>query len=90
MKNENMVRKVHNVRRTVIFDKSVDARTFITLYDHLFYRAKDKTAWNHNGYVVHNKPNQMEVWFTIKKQDFDCIVKNLGLKKLSGAEWIYS
>ena len=90
MKNENMVRTVHNVSRTVRFDNSEEGRTFITLYDHLFYRAKDKTAWNHDGYKICNKPNKIYVSFTIKKSEFDKIVRNLGLKKVSRTEYVYS
>jgi hypothetical protein len=89
MKNKNMIRTIHNVTRKVIFDKSDDARTFITLYDNLFYRNKDKAAWNHDGYVSHSYPDRMEVLFTIKKSDFDNIVRYLGLKKVTNKEWIY-
>ena len=90
MKNKNMIRTIHPVKRIVSFNKSDDARTFITLYSDLFYHAKDETAWNHDGYAVHNHPDRMELHFTILKSNFDDIVKNLGLKKKTRSEWIYA
>ena len=89
MKNKNMIRTIHPVKRTVSFDKSYDARTFITLYQDLFYHSKDEAAWNHNGYMVRNYPDKMVVHFTMVKKDFDSIVKNIGLKKKTDNEWIY-
>ena len=87
-----MERKVFTIRRTIRF-VDCDLETvnrFISLYDHLFYHVKDKDAWNHNGYKIIREPDHVEVWFTMKKDDFENMVKNLGLVKYSTQEWIYA
>lgn len=91
MKNKNMVRTVHPVKRVVVFDWKDDAKRFIDLYSDLFYRAKDKAAWNHKGYRLGKCYAAWELSFTIKKSDFDEIVKNLELEKLNKgtADWYY-
>ena len=89
MKNENMVRTVHNVKRIVTFNGKEEALRFIDLYKDLFYYSVTKDSWNRNGYVITNNENGIEVAFTIKKSVFDGIAKHLGLKKRTNAEWIY-
>ena len=92
MRNENMVRTIHPVKRTVVFRRNEEAKRFIELYSDLFYHAKDKAAWNHDGYKFEERTcwTGAKVTFTIIKKNFDQIVENLGLNEIIQNEvWHY-
>ncbi len=83
MRNENMVRTIHPVKRTVVFNRDEEAKRFIELYSDLFYHAKDKAAWNHDGYRCEETCfGGTRVTFTMIKKDFDRIIKDLGLNEV--------
>ena len=92
MKNQNMVRTIHPVSRTVVFAREEDAKRFIELYSDLFYHAKDKGAWNHNGYKSESvfPGGSTKVSFTMIKKDFDQIIESLELNEvIQNKVWHY-
>ena len=67
-KNEKMIRKIHRVTRVVLFDSEDAKERFMNLYQDVFGVIY---GWDFE--------NRISVGFTIGKNEFDRIVKDLEL-----------